>query len=506
MKNTIFRKVLACSIFLSFLSILTCSLSFVWCPRPDAESIITFGVDPIDITGVRFGDNPRTGDDYLVKVRNSIETVIDSHDSRILTWTDSLIVYDDPATSDGSFDLYVVREWDPLVLASEPVAVDMYEYTNYPLTVPPGDSGYPIDLAFDSQGTLWVTSEFSQNIYSLAPLASNLVAHTVPQPVEFIFVSGWFPDRKSSLSEDVEVDSDDNIWFTQGGEYLYSGGEINASRIVKYDPVMESYLCYNIPANNAEIFGLYLDEEEDTVWVAAGNGQAGNFISSFLPDTFSSEQSSCLYNFRSTFPADFCSGEETDGCFKRYDMLTSSTNPAHIIEISDGYIWTSQFFGNRITRTDPSTEDMVEYVMPESSGTSQQAQAVGSGPWSLVLYANKLWILESFDNQLVEFNLTTNTVVHEHTIPNWDPDYDFAHTLIFDGDDYMWFSMYTTPMAEGTGWLGRFNHNHKFEMAPPLPSLGIIGGTTGLAIEQSTGDLYFGIFWMARVGRLHRLE
>ena len=166
---------------------------------------------------------------------------------------------------------------------------EVYKYDSFPMDVPVGEMAYPIDLKFDNDETLWVSSEFSKSVYSLAEGETSLTPHTVPQPSFPIFTLQDNPATISGLGEGLQITDDGNIWFTQGGGYLYEGELLNISRIIEYNPLTDEFKCYIPSVNNPQVFDVHLDDED--VYFTAGGINQGNFIGKFQPNSVTEIQS-----------------------------------------------------------------------------------------------------------------------------------------------------------------------------------------------------------------------
>jgi streptogramin lyase len=478
-------------------------------PSVEGSSALTFRGSHVELNGSNFGDDPDSTRDYLLLLGGKGAVVVGPEDDEVVAWGDSKIVFETPESISGSYDLFVVRD---IFHPSDEISVEVYEYKQLPLGG--GEfgwwMGFPIELKFSDNGTLYVSAEYSLGMNVLTPVESeeefSAVTKVIPQPVTPY--SALFRDRNgdatdvSPSGEDVETDPHGYVWVTQGGGFGYNGDERNASRVARYDPNNDEFICFNIPTNNAQVFDVLYEEAEDRVWVTAAGTKDGNFVLSFLPNTFTSQQTPCTYNFVGGPPADYCLEGEVEGCFERYEMPIPGSAPARLTQDPwTSHIWISLFFGTGVAELDPDTGEVVPHLLPESNRSTPVGEIFGSGPWSLYFLENGiLRVGEGFDNQIVDYNTEDGSAV-EHTVPNWEiPEY--FHTLIPDGNGYHWFTLYTAPRTNELGLLGRLDPDEKFQMFPPMSELGIPGGLSGIAIGPSDGCLYFGEFWVKHIGRL----
>lgn len=212
-------------------------------PHIENNSILTFKDSYIEIEGRNLGSGQKESVDYLLFKDKDHREVLRTTDPEIMKWENSKILVKTPENIEGSYNVAVVRNF---VSSSKKIHVEVSEYVSYPM------NGYPVELEFDDDGTLWVSSEFSRSVHSLKEGNNELEEHIIPQPFPiFTLPSTGSSSYLSGLGEDLEIDDDGKIWFTQGGGYLYKGNGLNTSRIVEYDPVSDTSHCYILPVNNA---------------------------------------------------------------------------------------------------------------------------------------------------------------------------------------------------------------------------------------------------------------
>src|SRR5690606_5559783 len=130
--------------------------------------------------------------------------------------------------------------------------------------------------------------EFHREFQHLDPRTGVVQGMPIPKPPDpGPFASTIFSDHRtqtSVLGEDIIVDPQGRVWFTQGGGSLYSGQHPNHSRIVCFDPDAapdEQYRVYNMPGDWNEIIGLAWDEHRQRMWVAQGSLEKGPKLASF---------------------------------------------------------------------------------------------------------------------------------------------------------------------------------------------------------------------------------
>ena len=173
-------------------------------------------------------------------------------------------------------------------------------------------------LAFDSEGNIWLpllnkTANMNENEYDYIarfnPETSALTEYRIPTPL-----SGPY---------EVQVDSKDQIWFT----------EIVADQIGKLDPSTGKFTEYPIPTPNGAPRRFDIDSK-DNVWFVEFVGNKLGVVDS------------------------------STGKIREYDIPTPLSFPYACSVDRNDIVWFSEIFGNRIGRFDPKTETFREYPIP----------------------------------------------------------------------------------------------------------------------------------------------
>jgi len=344
---------------------------------------------------------------------------------------------------------------------SDPVDLLVYEHDSFDIPRPePGNDPLGLALAVAPDGKTWMNREGHLYLQGFDPQSRSFTNLLIPQAAgEGIFARMVSDDRQtrtSQLGEDVEVDSQGNVWFSEGGAVYYPGkgndytvactidpvidpdchyckpGDsasgtcktaewYNTSRVVKYDPTNATnpFSCFNSPMDNAEIQGLLVDEGRKIVWYAEGsvasvakdpNGtRSGNAITGI---TMSSTLSNCNFDpYDSSQRRDqICANDDLPGtCHWRFPLPVENAarSPAHLALDGNGNIWFTEYWGNRIGRLNPHTGEIIELPLPPSINTDPSSPAVwfGSGPWELHFDGiGKLWVTEYFDATIVKID------------------------------------------------------------------------------------------------------
>jgi streptogramin lyase len=492
----------------------------------------------LHLVGSGFGDGSQDGAHVTIRCPGrGLDTRIEAADPRVVTWRDDLIDVRglDDLVQQGC-NVRLPKRGRSVSGSSSLLVDEVRRWTSHPLQG--GGPDFPLSIALAAEdGTVFLNPEFHRTIFRLAPVAEE--ALPVPlQPVSGVselFTSIFeTPTRMSTLGEKILVAPDGGVWFSEGGGYLYSGTQLNASRVNRFDPSTFETRCWNIPYNNAQVMGLHWEEEAGRMWAAlSAYGESGAVVS-FHPDSFSDEQTPCGHDFavyteESGYPAQSCGPGEYGGCFRLYPVPpeTGGRQPAHLVMDPSGDLWVTSFFGQRLLRLDPETGVFTSYPLPASRGLSEHALLLGGAPWEIVLDAGgrDLFLTEFFDAQVLRFDIERsrskdctqldaegdNPCVVEYSVPV-DTMKEFVHSLVRDGADTYYFTVSTGNSTEGDGRIGRLvvdNGSAEVLLFPPLAT--VVGSTehddaAGIALDPVTGDLVIANPWNRSIDRLRLVE
>lgn len=395
----------------------------------------------------------------------------------------------------------------------------------------------PLAIAFDpSSKSVYLNSEFhAGTFHMLGGTSSRAVPIRIPPSgrEEGIFVNARdATTHETALAEHILVEPGSGaVWLSEGGRHLYTGSELNASRIVRYDPRSRQFRCWNVPHPNAQVMGLLWEEAaKPRMWAAlAAHGGSGALVS-FLPHTFTEHQTPCGHDFEAfeeeaSYPATSCAGEEKDGCFETFVLPASPgggpIGPAHLAIDGEGNVWATAFLANGLVRLTPTTRDVTFFPLPPS----EAGQWLGSGPWDVLLDANgdTLVVSEFFDAQIVRFDLGLvnladctrldgagrNACVTEYTAPV-DTAEEHLHSLVRDGDAY-YFTISTGASTLGDARLGRLVLGDGWSellLFPPLASIRSTStdAATGIAIDPAAGTLFVANPELKSIEALHHVS
>ena len=217
-------------------------------------------------------------------------------------------------------------------------------------------------------------------------------------------------------------------------------------------------------------------------------------------------------------------GEPIDDCYRVYHLPRSSTHPAHVEVDRRGLVWYTGYWGNLIGVLNPETGRVIEYPLPEPIGLGDPVWIVGSGPWQILEAPDgDIVFCEFFDSTIGKFNVRRildpacrslgadgfNPCIDEWIIPDVDLRNETVHSIAFDLEGRLWYTIHTVADYHGEASLGYLTAD--FSHIVRLPSLEGFpaddpASAAGVAIDPTTGDVYFCEFWRQRIGRLRRVE
>lgn len=450
---------------------------------------------------------------------------LDSSSPSVQSWLDTGIQLTLP-TDVHSGSLTVIVDGQ----SSNAVDTFIFQLSSRALPAIAGVNAHPLALAVAPDHNVWVNEEYHTQLKGLTPDPTQpITVRTIPQAAG----SGIFANnlsgqdsqtRQSVLGEDIDAQPDGSIWLTEGGAYLYNGQRYNTSRIIRYDPAANTFACYNVPVDSAEVIGVLVDSARGMVWYAEGSLFHGNAITGF---SLSAATSDCAWNPATSTRATICAGPILGACHRRYVLPNASSAPASLILDPAGNIWFTEFWGNRIGRLNPETGLLTELPLPASIARQGPGTIAGSGPFELEFDAlGNLWLTESFDATLdrvrpdrmspANFNCTQlditghNPCVDEVFVGSNGLDNKTIHTVAVGADGLVWFTYssdsntvffggVTTPSLQARLGFVDTNKNNFVVVLPQLPNERDIGG---VAADVATRDVWFDEYSDNKIGRL----
>ncbi|MCI0890286.1 MAG: hypothetical protein J4O04_05715, partial [Chloroflexi bacterium] len=358
----------------------------------------TLRAGALTLTGTDFGE-VSAGSAVLFDYGSRSATVI-SDSPLIERWTSDVIDLSIPWEV-VSGELRVVVDG----IGSEPVELLVFDYDSVDIPISGNNEQgifiveHPLAVAAGPDGSVWLNEEFHVGLKVIASGPDlTLSAVEIPQaegPGIFAQrVIGESRARYSSLGEDVEIASDGTVWFTQGGANFYpdDAAFLNTSRVINFDPETGKVSCYNLPVDNAAVYGVLIDDARGMVWYSESRTNA---ISGFRPNSTISD---CLFDpYAGDNPVQICSDGLLDSCHLRF-LLPNAGNPAHLELDTEGNIWFTESLGNKIGRLTPETGELVELPLPATISQTFPGSWVGGSPWELAFdEQGYLWVSEFFD-------------------------------------------------------------------------------------------------------------
>lgn len=470
-------------------------------PAIDGRVTATFVAGALSLRGASLG---ATGDARSIQFDyDGKTTTVSASDERVASWSPTAITLTlPPEVHSGTLRVSVNGA------ASAPVKLLVFMYSGTS-TVIAGTSGKPLAIATAADGSLWINEEYHNSIKRLMPGdPSTVSSYIIPQaPGAGIFaqnIYGDSPSRVSALNEDIKIAPDGAVWFSEGGGYLYDGPSPNMSRIIRFNPSDNSFRCYNIPTDHAEVAGFLLDLPGDSVWYSESNLISGNAIGRFRI----SESTPDCDATPSDPPSPYCTTPRVAGCHDRWQLPNPASAPGLLAAAPDGTIWFSEFWGNRLGRIDPRSGAISQLPLPPPIVTTGY---VGSGPWYVAFDAKgDLWVTEYFDAKVLhvrpslmsQFDCSQldaskrNPCVTDAFVGSDGSDGATVHSLTVGADGYVWF-----------GWSGQetrlgFIDPGNNDAVVLLPAIAGMQGLAALSQDPVTKDVWFAQYFDDKIGRL----
>ena len=409
---------------------------------------------------------------------------------------------------------------------SEPVELLVFEYQAFDVPRPEGVPirGHELAVAVAPDGTLWLNQEFHLRLHAVSPPAGLVVeAFDVPQvsgPGIFAqTVFGDTPARFSVLGEDITIDTDGGVWFTEGGASLYGGPNQNTSRIIEYDPFNGQVSCFNAPLDNASVSGVLIDEQRGLIWYTETSFESGAALSAITVD---SSLSDCFFD-PYTQPRDpLCSSGPADDCHWRIPLPTPTSWPAHMVLDVDGNIWFTEFWANSIGRLTPETGEIIELPLPEPTVQQGPGLIVGGGPWEIAFDEHgDLWVNEFFDASLLRIKPSVmdgencleldaggqNPCIEEVVVETDGFDRRSIHSLSVGLDGHVWFSVtrHPTDYASAGGSVVGFLSPNGGDAVSYVALQNAPTWVTGIVQDPQSRDVWLADYQDHKIGRLRQL-
>lgn len=496
-------------------------LSFQSGPVVDNLEIATYQGGSFEIHGRGLGSAVATS--FLLYRSGSHTHLVPSTSPNITLWTDHRIQVQLPDHA-PSGRVMVAN----LGGFSAPANVEVYAYDWFDIPPTPGTNASPLSITVDDQERVWVNEEFQRAFQRLELSTGVVTGLPYPMPVDpGPFASTIFSDHRtqsSILGEGVIVDPQGRVWFTQGGGSLYSGIHPNHSRIVCVlpdEPGGPEFRVYNVPHDWNEVIGLAWDPVREWIWFAEGSLASGSRIVGFDPELIPWDND---FDFSTSLAHQVGTpGLETDPVFHYFDVPNPTAHAAHILVHSNGDLYFTEFWGSAIGRLQPFSGGFTRYPVPAPISRATPSYIVGAGPWQIVEAPNGDVIFnEFFDATITRFDITRaddaaaqqldaqglNPAMTDHVIPRYSPRDETLHSIAYDQDGRLWYTMHTADEPGLDAAVGYLTADET-QMTRFSP-MGLTDGlrawsAAGIAMSPTTGELYFAEFWRKRIGHLVRV-
>ena len=451
--------------------------------------------------------------------------------------------------------------------SSPEIPVDFYTATVYK----PDSSvsnNWPLLLRQTAEGLLVIHNEFSLSFRTFNPTTNTWtkfdfpVAYGIP-PFAYKNSAGVeIPSTISTNAEGEALDAQGNYWFSQGGSFPYSSGDLlNLARILKFNPVNKMFSVYNIPGNNRGVYGIALDDSRKRVWYNVGasvrpgltarKAAIGYFDPSQVAnDLLQNPSTTATCTGGSTTKIGTCSNNSAIQCFINLDCLNadrlcasststrcyreafvpgSMSGQIHVDGVGDAW-FTGFWVGNFIGRFSVSLNKVFIYPLPPTRSPTATAAIVQSGPWDILQDDDgNIVVNEYFDNTIVRLRLSRkddplclalnaqqkNPCLEEWDIPSANFEKHSPHSMTKENSGRIWFThsgnIFVPPDPLIPPTLGVMPADmSEMYMLPGfnrLPGLTNHTGGNGIVVDRSSDHiLWFNDYKDARLIKMMRLR
>jgi virginiamycin B lyase len=282
----------------------------------------------------------------------------------------------------------------------------------------PLQKALPHTATYDAQGNIWFTDAFGSRIANLDVSTGKFKTWNAPTP--------------NSIPHGIVVDKSGKVWFT---ERLHLDP---ANKIVKFDPLSESFTEFVLPQKKSGPHTLQFDQN-GILWISE---YEGNRIARFDPETRRFTEYDVPTKDAKPYGIDIDKNgviwiaEIGSGSLGKldpkigkvidYPTPTKDSGVRRVRVDSKGRVWFTEFLGDRLGMFDPKTEKMTEYVMP----------GIRPQPYALeVTKDDKIWLSTWHQDVMMKFDPITSTFT-SYPVPFLDLEIrDFR----IDKDDTLWF-------------------------------------------------------------------
>ncbi len=491
-------------------------------PEISNLEIATLQGSQLEILGTGFGPAHTPG--FLVLESGSHRKLVPATAANIVSWQNTRILIDVPDDAVSG----TVRVLKPTGI-SQAAKVEVFAYDYFDIPPTSGTNASPLSLTVDDQQRVWINEEFHRQFQKLDIATGTVsgVQHPYP-PGPGPFASTIFNDhrtRTSALGEGVIVDPMGRVWFSEGGGYLYSGAHPNHSRIICMlpdEPGGPEFRVYNVPGDWNEAMGLAWDSTRNWIWFAQGGLDAGAKVVGFDPELIPWDNQ---FDFSTSLDHLIGTpGDPGDAVYHFYDVPNLTAQPAHLIVKDNGDIWFTHYWGRAIGRLQPDTNVVTTYPVPDPISKAIPSYIVGAGPWEIKEAPNgDIVFNEFFDATITRFDISRqddplamqldvdgkNPAMSDWVMPRYDPRVEQMHSIAYDLEGRLWYTIHVANELGHSASLGYITPDwQQMTRIPPMEDDSHAGAwcSDGIAVDPTSGDLYFCEFWRKRIGRLHYIE
>jgi len=366
------------------------------------------------------------------------------------------------------------------------IGTDTYRLDKFPLPATTETNPAPLDICINN-GYAYCSCEFDRKFYRVALNAldnTTCEAIAIPRPSSIFRLTLFNQDNPSLIAahENVRTDAAGVIWMSECGALPYMGRNLNASRVIRYDPNNSSTEAFSLPFDNAGVVGLYIDGAR--LWVTCASPQVGAQLLVTRPASWPRSLTS-----PSSMPGTIPQGTELAGW---RSLTLPGTFPAHMTIGPDGRLWITCYWSNSVLAVNRDTLAIQSYPLPATT------LPLGRGPWQLTFdLGGGLWV--SCDNAREIAKLIPSTgewIVY----PTGCNDNDQVHSLAINGGS-IWFTAYGVLSG---GRIGRRTATGIMELSEPFDSVGLPKGAAGIAFDY-TGAIWISLFGSQAIGRLTKI-
>jgi len=237
----------------------------------------------------------------------------------------------------------------------------------YPLPWSPWKA--PYGLRVDSIGMVWFTESQDGNaIGRFNPTTKVYTEFEIP--------------TLNAQALDLDIDSSGNIWFTESA----------GNKVGRLDPATGEIAEFSIPTSNSQPFGIRVDDLGNA-WFTESTGNkigkltpSGSLIEYTIPRSSSDTKYLALdsqgrvWFAETNSPGMIAVLDPSTGGVTEFMAPTANCIPNGIMVDRFGFVWFTEYGGNKIARFDPKTLNFKEFSIPYQPGDPPNPWLLTSAP------------------------------------------------------------------------------------------------------------------------------